>query len=272
MINHVRTLLLNRGRDGHGLDEYGEEYIPSTYAVRSLTTTMQTIQRRLFGGSPDRLFINYRMRQLMQLMHSTPLENDLYVDDPRITYLPFDDDLFNDAFGVTLNIMQKSTGTATAPSIYVNVVGTPDFSEQIGVTKYLWEWIRTGTVDDFTVTATRRIPQPTESIVYAGTDPAEPVVLPGSAIKVFTQFVPDEFEQMEIHATARPDTDIGETLQAINEALGTGGLAEIFRPNDPEPFKTWYKIYNEEPTAAMKWTALLLAIAKRIEQRPVEVT
>jgi hypothetical protein len=86
---------MNVGHDGHGIDELGEEFIDPLFVPRHLPPGMQSMHRILFGSVRDRLFMNYRMRQIMQIMHASPLEQDLLVQDSRITYLPFKPDLFN---------------------------------------------------------------------------------------------------------------------------------------------------------------------------------
>ena len=99
MINHVRTLLLNRGRDGTPRTSPGEEYVPPTFAPRALTTPLRTAFTTLYGGDPDRLMLNYRLRQLTALLHSTELEEYVLAKDPRVTYLPLDGAFFDGVFG-----------------------------------------------------------------------------------------------------------------------------------------------------------------------------
>ena len=98
MLNKVRTLLMNRGREGHDLRLPGEEYIPADFVRRVQPVWLRRIYARLFGANPDRLFINYRMRQLMQLIHATPLSEFVAADVADLTYLPFRDELNDSLF------------------------------------------------------------------------------------------------------------------------------------------------------------------------------
>ncbi len=79
MVNHVRTLLLNE-------DGAGEEYVPPGYRKAQLPEALQRVRDILFGPSPDRRMLVYRVRQFMAILHSTPLATFVTRADPRITY------------------------------------------------------------------------------------------------------------------------------------------------------------------------------------------
>jgi hypothetical protein len=85
VINHVRTLLLNRDGEGNSPGP-GEEYTPPAYREVELPPELQKVRDVLFGASPDRRMLLYRLRQFMALLHSTPLSPFVTMDDPRITY------------------------------------------------------------------------------------------------------------------------------------------------------------------------------------------
>lgn len=85
MINHVRTLLLNQDGDGAAQGP-GEEYTPPSYLAAELPAELQKVRDVLFGASPDRRMLLYRVRQFMAILHSTPLSPFVTMDDPRITY------------------------------------------------------------------------------------------------------------------------------------------------------------------------------------------
>ena len=129
MINHVRTFIINTGRNGHGLDEPGEEFIDTDFVPRHLPPGMASIHRVLFGGVSDRLFMNYRIRQIMQIMHATPLEQDIYIPDNRVTYLPFKDDLFSMTtefdLATTLTLLETAIGTTGISEIFPPLAAEP---------------------------------------------------------------------------------------------------------------------------------------------------
>lgn len=87
MINHLRSLLLNvKSVAFPGKLPIGEEPIPSDYRVRVLPEYAKAARVVLFGLEPDRSMLNYRVNQLLTLIHSTEVSIYLKDFDPRITY------------------------------------------------------------------------------------------------------------------------------------------------------------------------------------------
>lgn len=85
MINHVRTLLLNRNLPNNS--QYGSEYTDPSFVPLLLTPHGEVIHETLFGSDPDELTLNYRVSQYLNLLYSDP-EIKPYLDliDPRNTY------------------------------------------------------------------------------------------------------------------------------------------------------------------------------------------
>jgi len=86
MINHVRTLLLNNPPI-HG-QIVGDEYIPADFVPIVVSSTIAKVRMGLFGARPQRRTMNYRMWQLMSLLHATELKQFMLEHDQRITYDP----------------------------------------------------------------------------------------------------------------------------------------------------------------------------------------
>lgn len=87
MLNHVRTLLLNQSQQPYSPEyDFAEEIVPPEFRRRSLTGLAAILHSGLFGSSPDRLFCNLRLRQLLTLLHASSLANYLTAADARITY------------------------------------------------------------------------------------------------------------------------------------------------------------------------------------------
>lgn len=92
MINHLRTLLLNLngGTNLPGYDYPGEEYVPSDFRPVSLPVAERSVRAALFGGGPDRAFLNVRALQLLTLVHASDLADHALKHDTRLTYWPAD--------------------------------------------------------------------------------------------------------------------------------------------------------------------------------------
>lgn len=81
MINHVRTLLQNQPPGT------GDEYVPADFVTSAVPAVVAKVKRVLWGRTPAHQTC---IRQLMQILHSTELEEHVLAKDPRVTYLPFD--------------------------------------------------------------------------------------------------------------------------------------------------------------------------------------
>lgn len=98
MINHARTLLLNRAAKTNLITtETAAEFVPSVFFPVNLTSELQLVRRVLFGSKPDARFINLRIRELMGYVHQTELAHYVYDLDPRVTYWPTTTEDFADA-------------------------------------------------------------------------------------------------------------------------------------------------------------------------------
>lgn len=82
MINHARTLLRNMSPSWPS-----DEYVPPEFQPGPTPDVVAKIKRILWGRTPCS---EHRVRQLMQLLHATELEEHVLQYDPRVTYLPFD--------------------------------------------------------------------------------------------------------------------------------------------------------------------------------------
>jgi hypothetical protein len=85
VINHARTLLLNIASKSYQPGTLGEEYVPQ-YSPAALPTYLTTARKILLGTDPDKVFLNFRMHELLSFIHQTALGEFVYALDPRITY------------------------------------------------------------------------------------------------------------------------------------------------------------------------------------------
>lgn len=133
MINHARTLLANL--DGPGvLQQPGDEFIPGTYRKLQLPGYLVGLRSILFGTAPDRMFINYRVRQLMTMLHTTELAEFVTDLDNRVTYWP---STKRDFFDETVFVPRLTVVNVHAPSrVYIR--GVPTADEALGRLNELW--------------------------------------------------------------------------------------------------------------------------------------
>ena len=88
MINHLRTLLLNRDGSAAAPPETpGEEYVSPDYKAVAMPQALSGLLASLFGTSPDRVFLNARLRQFLSLMRVCRLDGPIPPDnDTRLSY------------------------------------------------------------------------------------------------------------------------------------------------------------------------------------------
>jgi len=95
VLNHIRTLLLNRDGTTDGIAaDFAAEHVPRDYTAVSLPIELQRIRRELFGYAPDAVGLNYRLRQFAAILHSPDVEPYTLADDSRVTYWPADNVCF----------------------------------------------------------------------------------------------------------------------------------------------------------------------------------
>jgi hypothetical protein len=84
VINHCRTLLLNRDGRGYVVGVPGEEYTPPEFRAVALPRALQRVWQCLFGTDPDRPYLHYRVRQYLALLpagrHATAFSTGLPAD------------------------------------------------------------------------------------------------------------------------------------------------------------------------------------------------
>jgi len=251
--NYVRTLLLNQ--TGHGTaDTLAEEYVSPDYLPRTLPAGFAKIRSVLFGGTPDRQMLNFRLYQLMQVLHATELaEYVTYVDD-RITYLPFDrGELLASAFGSVVTDAPGTTGTLT-------IIGDPVPDEANGIIYRQWQVTvnagNTVTIQEFTPTPGMAVQ------AYTVTDGLSSLI-PLSGSPLYFNFSGTVVDSWTIASTAKPTTNMAEILATLQHVVSDTDEIALFGQTPVEPYLTWWNCWNSHEQYAYKLGGLLLALAYR---------
>lgn len=256
MTNRVRTLLLNRERAGTPPGFPAEEYVPPTFRQRTLSGPLQRAWHFLFGTNPDRLFLNYRLRQLMTLLHTSELGSLVPVPDSRITYWPFDASLFAAPASVTIT---RENGSTADP----HVNGTQLCDEGAGQAQRLWRITALGT-EQVQIRDLRSRDVSTAAFAYTnGLSDAVPI--PKSALSLRFRVL-TAGDRWAVTTQAPPRTDIGEVLAGLEIILGQEAIATLFAASAPVLLRVW----QDHPITTNRYAALLLAMADAIERSPVQ--
>lgn len=262
MINAVRTLLLNRGRDGVHYASPGEEYVDPTFIPRRQPPELRRALSQLFGTSPDRLYLNYRLHQVMQVLHSTELEQYVYHLDARVTYQPFTAMNFMDGvFGQTVETFNA------APELVIH--GTHDADEGVGLTTASW---RLDVVDSSQVQVQRLSPPYTNGLVEYGSSGglSSYVSLPGSQLRCKFKTTDAAGRGWLITSRARPMEDLSVRFSRLLQTLDDRLLTAVFATR-AEPWTTLWNSYQDNQLFPYRFSGLILAFALYADTLPQDV-
>lgn len=257
MINHVRTLLLNRDGSRY-LDGPGEEYVPQTYRQLDLPSYLQAVREILFGSRPDRLMLNYRLRQYLAVLHTAELEEFVLDLDSRITYPIGEDDLFDDVFHATINALDDTNGT-------LYLLGEPSSPDASGRTTLQFRI----TIDSGdTLTVKRYYPAAEFVENYTLTSGlSDPISLTGSGMQFrFSGAVGDSWN---VTVRTRPRWDLGQITASLAN-LSEPVFVQLFGVGSEkakqEPFRTYLNLWRSHPELPYRLGGLLLAVAYRTDE------
>lgn len=258
MLNHLRTLLLNRDGNEVGVDAYpGEELVPDDYRALSLPSYLLDVRRRLFGSDPDRVFLNYRLHQYLTLLHATDLEEFVLGLDPRITY----SDNRNYSLGLNETFSPHVTqlegvvselqlgGQAASPDFngrcsydFRIEILAPDSLEIVRRSRLAASWIEPLTLN-------------------SGLSPI--FVLPdtGYTFRITTQ---NAGVAWRVRGYLRPQWDLSRIVADLDN-MGEPTLLRLFGLDDEEPWSTFRNLWRRHDELPYRLGGLLLAVGYRTE-------
>ena len=254
MINHVRTLLLNRnGASRPAPGFFGEEVVPETYSALPLPQGLLTVRNALFGSTPDDAGMNYQLWHYMRILHTTEFESYVTALDPRITYL-HDKSLLDFEFGPL----------ASPDDNALNFVGTPGLGGRSGKLETAWLVTRrAGGVFDI------------DNLQSGHVETYSPVIADG-----VTELMPmTDYKDLQVRVFTGEATTTtwsvtylerpGAEMDPINRAaqlmnIGASAYLELF-PNR-EPFTLFKELWERHSQFPYKLSGALLALAYRTEE------
>lgn len=274
MINHARTLLLNRSRaDLSGL---WEEYVNPNFSERSLPPYLKSAWKILFGSKPDKELLNWRASQYMQILHSTEFSKYLTLFDSRISYkLPV---VISDS-EIPYAVVISANDDETPP---VTLLGTPRDDPSNGRLTQSFSVVSLG--NEFTV---QNNFSGQVAVGTAGANNAIPLGQSGMSLLIgfsaggeetTVRWVPrDEWDTLTPTQLALLESGIGvgdnnwliesvtipsrSLVDIVNDLkrLPVGDLEQIFGPSRFEPFKTFRELWYNDRGFPYKLSGLLLA-------------
>jgi len=260
MYNHARTLLLNEdGKKQPGQDFLGEELVPRDYRKLQLPDYIRQIRAFLFGTTPDRAMLNYRIKQFLDLIQPTELNSFVLDLDPRVTYDIADEPtLVRDVPFFVPEVRQYAGTPAT-----LTILGSPAVPDATGRVIYDFDVdILLGNTIEV-----KRLSQPDESNIVALTltnGLSNHINLPGTGYR-FVVNDDNPGAAWKITGNLRPMWTMGQIVLLL-ERLGEPTVLELFGLQNVEPWNTFRNLWFDHPELPYKLGGFLLAMIYRTEE------
>ncbi len=252
MINRFRTLLLNVDpADGPGFPFPGEELLEPTYNVRPLPSYLRDLHTVLFGFSPDRTYLNYRMAQYERVIDAARLRDHADGPQPRLTRTRTTVRPFAGAFGL------RSEGSP----LPISITGRALADDAAG--RCLTRW--TVTVESsISAVVSRRTPTVGGAVHVPFT--IESGVSSSIPLDRFVSctVTPTVGASWSVEACGEPARNLADVILNL-EALGERSGANLFGFSPTEPYLTYRNLWRDHPHWPHRLAGLLLAVAARTE-------
>lgn len=258
MINHVRTLLLNMdGSKTYATDHPGEEFVDPDYKSLVLPRPLRLIRDCLFGASADRAMLNYRLRQLLSLVHACELSEFAASLDSRITYWPvhLTDTFDQSVFGT------KVTATAGDGILYAH--GTVNF---LAISQLIYQWQITVNNNGTVTVAQQTDPMVTVNYGYTLTNGLSQE-LPLIGTPQTFSFTGNPGDQWLVQTVARPLYGLPTVLRTVEQGMTDEVYTALFGGfGRTEPYTTFSNLWLYHPEVAYRLGAVVLALAYRCDE------
>ena len=254
MINHARTLLLNK-EGPYEPDPLiaGDEYIPEFTPI-TLSVGLQSVYNQLFGTISDYEGRLYRTAQYMSVLHSTEYAAYVTELDSRITYDPRGFNVMADGeYGTIVNNYTNQLLTVT---------GEWDATALLG--RSITKWRLTGLAGNYV-----NVENVTDGLsnvqqAFAG----NVLTLVGSDL-VFN-FEGNSIvvgDSWEVIHKLRPEPDLSAILSALQNPTDVVE-AELYGEDplhEPEPYRTFHNLVQKHYALPFRLSGALLAYIYRLE-------
>lgn len=251
MINHFRTLLLNVDGSVPMTNFLAEEIVDPEFKAVRLPTPLAQVRRVLFGSDPDRHMLNLRARQLLALVHATPLVEHVYAFDRRVTYGFKDDRLVRPETWTPVVTRVAGFGT-------VSVLGEPDRPDTLGRVHHRYSLV---VANPSTVTVEQLV-KPFQKVDFDFT-PNDRVPLAGSGCdaRLSSDATGQEFT---VDVFARPASDLSTVCDTLGR-LGEPTLNYVFGVVNVEPWATFRSLFFRKLELPLRLSAIVCAVVLRTE-------
>ena len=255
MINHARTLLLNRKGEIVPTSYYlGEEYVP-VYPGIALEPSLARVAGILYGTSPDYESKLFRTAQYMAILHSTEFVEYVTALDSRITYDVSHPGLVGLEYGLEI---------VTASEAALAVVGTWSEPAYLGRMRNDWVVEATG-ANQILVRHVQSGATQGQVLTFGVGSSSNAFPLIGSD---FTAIITDPDglagDRWEIRYREPPGHTLSDVVANL-ESMSRITRQALFGLGSEEPYQTFRNLFDKNQALPFRLSGALLALIYRME-------
>lgn len=254
MVNHLRTLLINRAAASLAFGP-GYQHVPADFVSVRETDAVQQARRHLFGASPDSLMLHYRVQQLLRVLETSRFADHITLYDNRLTtdnQQVWEDSLFGPS--VTKRLVGASdpffSGSQTSPDASGICVHRFDVEFDPPDTVRIRRGPGGVVVEERQVASSAGMTLPTE--------------LPETGYRISCPS--EEAGRWIVQTSERPTTGPKDWLASIR-SLSHERTLELFGDVSMEPNKSWWAAWQSARSALDRLSAAILAVGASLEAR-----
>jgi hypothetical protein len=255
MINHGRTLLLNRsGATRPDPTYFLEEYVPEDFRPVPLPSELSRVYEELIGADSDDAYANYIVHIILRAIHSTEQSSALADLDPRITYL-HDRDVPPFGFEV------RSTDQPDVP-IHPSV----EFYETATRRKLYHRWLMNLPIASLASITSLTGDGITQEPISGGSGLTDPILLsePDTLSVRFGAYLLTAGSNWDLEGVLSTDMDLTRIL-TILEDLG-GPIEREILGSAEEPYPTFKKLWENHILIQYRIAGYMLGYVYKVEE------
>jgi hypothetical protein len=255
MINHGRTLLLNRAGDARPDSTYFlEDYVPADFRPVELPDALLRVYEALIGEAADDAYANFQVWIILRAIHATEYASALTDLDPRITYLR-ERDIPDFGFKI-LSTDQPAVDVHPSAQFYQAAVRR----------KFYHRWLMTMGAASLMLITDMTGEGITQQLVTGTTDLTDPIILTARdslSVRLGSYPVPLG-AHWDLQGILQPPTGLPQIVTAL-EQLGSLVEDEILGSNQ-NPYPIFKKLWKEHILLHYRLAGYLLGYIYKVEE------
>lgn len=258
MINHARTLLLNRALP-QNLDDLGEEIIPAAFQPFDVPSWMLPVRSVVLGARPENVYANFSVDRILRVVHATEYAGYLLQHDRRITYDPHSTNTFA-ADSPRISVRTLAVGNI----VDVSRIGDLVADDVNGVMRQRWRILLADGVA--TATDVRTGDAVEQYIRVSDSALSSELPLPGSGLRVRLRMNSTQeehwFGNIELTATLKSSRDLSDVVASL-DAQRLDATRQLFGSGGDSRYSTFQRLWRVDNPLPYRVAGVVLALIQR---------